>query len=103
MLGYSLTDKLEKLSKEHDFTFKPVKSELKNIQKLLANRIDAFPCNVDVCLALINTLPDKDSSQITYYDKHYISQHDLYLIVSKQNTNAKEILTRFNAGLKQVQ
>ena len=102
MLGYSSSEILGALAKQYGFTFNPVISEMANLKKLLLGRIDAFPCNVDVCMGLINTMPKEQADQLTFNDQNYLWQHKLYLIVSKTNPNAQQILERFNRGWSQV-
>lgn len=102
MLGYSRSEKLGALATQYGFTFNPVISEMANLKKLLLGRIDAFPCNVDVCMGLIRTMPKEQAEQLTFNDQNYLSQHKLYLIVSKTNPNAQQILESFNRGWSQV-
>ncbi|ODN43279.1 substrate-binding periplasmic protein [Piscirickettsia litoralis] len=100
-IGYSYGEKFDLASKDK-FTYDLARSDLINLKKLLIGRIDAFPCDKEVCKDLIeNFLTREEASKLTFATASLVSI-PTYFLVSKKHKNAKEILYRVNEGLKLI-
>ncbi len=76
-------------------------SDLVNIKKLLAGRIDLMICDKFVGMNLLqNNLPDK-VDKITFMDPP-LEVKDLFVCISKKTNNPEKIHEAFNKGLAEM-
>lgn len=80
----------------------PAATEDLNFEKLLRGRIDILPSSLQVGYYILQTrfLPGI-SRTVKHHPRSYL-ETPLYLIISKKVKNGKELIERFNRGLKQL-
>ena len=84
---------------EGKLNIESVPNELQNFRKMLANRIDLYPGNLDVGLDALNReLSPEDTAKFTYHPKP-LRTTTYHLLLSKKLKNHEVILDRFNQGL----
>ncbi|WP_203564048.1 ABC transporter substrate-binding protein [Deefgea sp. CFH1-16] len=77
-------------------------NDAQNFAKLLAKRIDAFPCEEAVGMHLIrHNLGSKALEQINI-STQIIHEEPMYLLISRKTPNAELLLQRFNQGLAKM-
>lgn len=77
-------------------------SDEQNFKKLLTGRIDIFPNDPIVGQAqLHNNFTPAEQALFTHHPKVF-AQKSLHLIISKQIHNGKQLLSKFNAGLRKL-
>jgi polar amino acid transport system substrate-binding protein len=73
-----------------------------NFRKLLAGRIDVFPLDLDVGLAMLNEyFTPEEIAQVTYHPKPYRTT-SYGVLLSKEVPRNVEMLNLLNAGLKKL-
>jgi polar amino acid transport system substrate-binding protein len=79
-----------------------VSSDEQNFKKLLAGRIDIFPLDLDVGLAMLRqNFTAEEIAQITYHPRP-IESYPYSLILSKKVPRNQELIVLFNAGLQEL-
>jgi len=99
--GYNTLEKLQKIKQSGvPFSIETAISDQLNFRKLVAERINIFPCNLEVGLGLIQQeFPSDIAKSITYSKKKFYC--DSYHIgFPKQIEKSKYWLKKFNLGLK---
>ncbi|EQC43900.1 ABC transporter, substrate-binding protein, family 3 [Bacteriovorax sp. Seq25_V] len=74
-------------------------SDLLNFKKLLAGRINYFPCNPTVGLEIIKKYFPEEQDRFAYIKKP-IMNISLGLVVDKKNPEGLKFIEKFNKGLK---
>lgn len=101
-LGYSYVDQLAEAVKRQGGTLDIAPTDEMNLQKLVAGRIDIFPCGKAVGYYLLRTkFTPGTADMVTHHPKPLIDS-PLYLLISKSTPNGQELITRFNKGLKEL-
>lgn len=99
-IGYNYGAEFLAAERRKDIAVHRVPTDIQNFKKLVAGRIDIFPCNTIVGYYLINkNLPPADAALITHNKRLYVRE-PLYLLLSKKTAGHKELVQRFNVGLK---
>jgi len=101
-LGYSYIPLLKPVMENGKGRLDIAPTDEINMIKLAAGRIDIFPCSRAVGYYLLRTkmLPGTGDS-ITNHPKP-IEEGAVYMIISKKIHNGREILSKFNEGLKEL-
>ena len=91
----------EEIYKKHGIKAEVVPKEDLNFKKMLAGRIDVYAGSFFVGYGMINKLfPDKANLFTNHKKPQRVD--DYYMLVSKKNPKAKEIISKFNAGLTKL-
>ncbi|ODN43268.1 substrate-binding periplasmic protein [Piscirickettsia litoralis] len=101
-LGYSYGTQFEAEVKKKLFKYQVAKTDIINLKKLLKGRIDVFPCSIEVCDGLIKQLGSEAADKLTYNKEKPLAESSYYLIVAKKLKKHKEIINKFNEGLKLI-
>ena len=97
-LGYATGKILEDNGLKLDY----VSKEDFNYQKLLRGRLDIYPSSYFVGYHQINMLlPPTEASLFTHHPK-VLEERDYYMLFSKSIPNAKQLIDRFDRGLKKL-
>jgi polar amino acid transport system substrate-binding protein len=101
-IDYNYGEAFAKAEADGTLTVERVASDEQNFRKLLAGRIDIFPLDLDVGLAMLrqNFTPE-EMAQITYHPLP-IESYTYSLMLSKKVPRNQEMLDLFNAGLKEL-
>lgn len=101
-IDYDYGEAFAQAEKAGQITVERVSSDEQNFRKLLAGRIDIFPLDLDVGLAMLrqNFTPE-EVAQITYHPLP-IESYPYSLILSKKVPRNAELIVLFNAGLKEL-
>lgn len=101
-IDYDYGDAFTQAEKAGTIAVERVPSDEQNFKKLLAGRIDIFPLDVNVGLAMLrqNFTPE-EAAQITYHPLPVRSDF-LYLLLSKKVARNEEMAAVFNAGLQEL-
>ncbi|MBU6955580.1 ABC transporter substrate-binding protein [Hahella sp. HN01] len=103
-LGYFYGPTLAKAEERGDFLFERVSTDLLNMRKLAAGRIQLFVVNREVGLQIARSeMPAQDAANITYHPKP-ISVDAQHLLISKNidPVRAQFLLDSFNRGLRKL-
>lgn len=99
-LGYAYSEAFEKYEQQGKLDVFRVNKESSLVDMLLSNRIDIFPANREVGLALIRTLSPEAINQFTFHPTP-ISDNPLHIIFNKDKTS-QWLLKAFNEGLREL-
>lgn len=101
-IDYNYGDAFAKAEADGTLTVERVSSDEQNFRKLLAGRIDIFPLDLDVGLAMLReSFTPEEAAQITYHPLP-IESYTYSLMLSKKVERNKELIDLFNAGLKEL-
>ncbi|QJB55567.1 ABC transporter substrate-binding protein [Pseudodesulfovibrio sp. zrk46] len=101
-LGYSHEPYLQEAALRNGGSYEAAPTDELNLQKLAEKRIDVFPCDYKAAQYLLkNKLPPEVGAILTFHPKIFL-EGELYLLISKKTPNGKEIVARFNKGLKKL-
>ncbi|WP_163835611.1 substrate-binding periplasmic protein [Spartinivicinus ruber] len=101
-IGYDYENQFKKAAKEGKFNLHYVPSDEINFRKLINNRIQLFPHDINVGKAILNThFSQYDRDKITYHPKLLINAK-MRLMLNKKNQNNIERMKKFNRGLKKL-
>ena len=95
--GYST----EIFYKENGIEAEAVPKEELNFKKMLAGRIDVYAASFFVGYNMINKLYPEKANLFTNHKKP-VSTNGYALIISKKHPKGKEIVSKFNSGLKKL-
>ena len=102
-LEYEYEKAFEDAEKAGKIKVQRVPKDEQNFEKLLRNRIDIFPQELNVGYAMLNQLfTQKEVQQFTHHPRP-IKNSPLHLILSRAAEKNKAILGRFNKGLNLLQ
>ncbi|HYD78546.1 MAG TPA: transporter substrate-binding domain-containing protein [Paucimonas sp.] len=79
-----------------------VPSDEQNFRKLLAGRIDAFPIDKRVAIALLKKHFSAPEIHRLAYDARPLYSEPLHLLLSKKNPANRKLIEEFNKGLKKL-
>lgn len=100
-LGYSYGPDFEAAVAAGKLRIDPAPSDEANLRKLLAGRIDLFPIDEIVGLALARRLLGGKATDLAF-DPRPVQRSANHLVVRKNHPRAAEILAAFNAGLAEL-
>lgn len=99
---YYYGEAFEKAEKEGTIQIERVPSDELNLRKILKNRIEICPMNLDAGLSLLQTkFKQEEIDSITYHPRP-VDEGPLVLMFSKKVEKNKEIVEVFNRGLKRL-
>jgi len=101
-LGYSYVSMLKPIIAEGKGKLDIAPTDEINIIKLLSGRIEIFPCSKAVGYYLLRSKTLPGSADTVTHHQLPIETGAVYLIVSKKIPNGREIIARFNKGLKEL-
>ncbi|QGY40067.1 transporter substrate-binding domain-containing protein [Pseudodesulfovibrio cashew] len=101
-LGYAQGKDLEPLVRAECGSLEYAPSDEANLRKLARGRIDIFPCseNVGRYLLLMHFKPEERAK--IKWDPKPLYSGALHLIISREMPNGKELIERFNKGLRMM-
>ena len=79
--------------------FKRERKSLLNFRKLIKGRIDIYPHEINVGYYELNNNLKKYASQVTHF-KVPLQESPSYLIMPKKNSYSRDVVSKFNKGLR---
>jgi len=79
-----------------------VPSNEMNLKKLLAGRIDIFPIERSVGYQLLSELFPPEKAQLVTHHPKVLYSGSVRLLISKKNPKGRDIMEKFNLGLKKL-
>lgn len=101
--GYSYGKTWETLLHEHVLIGDQANTDTQNFAKLLAKRIDGFPCEEVVGIDLIRHQLGANALQVVNISPKTVHEQPMYLLISRKSPGAEELIRRFNRGLAKMQ
>jgi polar amino acid transport system substrate-binding protein len=102
-LEYNYGESFQKAEKEKKIQVYRVSTDKQNFKKMLSGRIQIFPNDLDAGLDILNkNFTPEEVKQFTYHPLP-VKAAPHCLLLSKKNIRNKELLERFNKGLKTLQ
>ncbi|MDI9244773.1 transporter substrate-binding domain-containing protein [Marinobacter sp. CHS3-4] len=99
-IGYSYGPEFDEALEQGVISVERASSTELNFKKLLYDRIDAFPEEINVGYYILRRETDKpDTNAITHHPKS-ISENESFLLFPRNDPDTKELLSAFNEGLK---
>lgn len=100
--GYSYGDEFDRLIPEMDT--QTANSDLQNIRKVLAGRVDLFPVDPYVGAMLIrqNFSAEERDQLMLIHEPQFTEPYTMHLVCSKKNENCQKHIEHFNQGLAQL-
>lgn len=100
-LGTIFEGECQKMKDEgKNLTCEAAPTDLSNLEKLAAGRIQVFPCDREVCSAVIKEAFSPDvARQFTYHSKPYYNDQGVILF-GKIGRNSQQHVELFNRGLR---
>ncbi|OQY58276.1 MAG: hypothetical protein B6245_12665 [Desulfobacteraceae bacterium 4572_88] len=102
-LEYEYKKDFEDAEKAGKINVQRVPKDEQNFEKLLRGRIDIFPQDLDAGYEMLNNIFSKEDIQKFTHHPRPIKDSPFHLILSKEVERNKEMLVRFNRGLKHLQ
>jgi len=100
--GYTYTDQFWVLANNGTLTVDVADSDLANFRKLIAGRVELFPCESVVFNGLMRAnFSEEEVAKIDYNKKPLLSDTG-HLLFLKENPKSAEYLIIFNKGLKKI-
>ncbi|WP_319470801.1 transporter substrate-binding domain-containing protein [uncultured Pseudodesulfovibrio sp.] len=100
--GYLIIDILKPLVKQHGGKLDIALTDIINMKKLLAGRIDIFPCEKKVGLHLLRThFTPEQMQQISFHPKPLLD-NKLHVLFSRNKASGSQLRESFNRGLKKL-
>ncbi|MGL6041993.1 MAG: substrate-binding periplasmic protein [Deefgea sp.] len=100
--GYSYGQEWEKLILNRTLLPDQANTDAQNFAKLLANRIDAFPCEEIIGMHIIRHQFGAQAIQQINISSKPVHEETMHLLISRHHPQAAELMRRFNAGLAQM-
>lgn len=100
--GYSYGEKWEQLIRNRTLIPDQANTDAQNFAKLLANRIDAFPCEEVIGMHIIRHQMAATAMQQLNISSKPVHEETMHLLISRRHPEAAELMRRFNAGLAQM-
>ena len=101
-IKYSYGNAFDKGKERKLFKADSSKDDETNFKKLLKGRIDVTPNDLDAGLSILRRNHSKEEMESVAYHKKPVRSTPHYLMISKKNPKAEDILSRFNKGLKKL-
>lgn len=100
--GYSYGETWNTLISNRTLFADQANSDEQNFAKLLANRIDAFPCEEIIGMHIIRSQLGSEAIQKINISPKPVHEEPMYLLISRRHPDAEQLMRRFNAGLTQM-
>lgn len=100
--GYSYGDTLNTLISNRTLFADQANTDAQNFAKLLANRIDAFPCEEIIGIHILRSQLGAEALQQINISPKPVHEEPMYLLISRRHPNAEQLMRHFNAGLTQM-
>jgi len=100
--GYSYGETFNGLINNRTLLADQANTDAQNFAKLLANRIDAFPCEEIIGMHIIRSEFNPEALQHINISPKPVHEEPMYLLISRRHPNAEQLLHSFNAGLAQM-
>lgn len=100
--SYVYEKNFDRLIKKGILKSETASTDLQNLKKLLAGRIDIFPCNIDVGLDIIRKNFSPEDAQKISYSKRVLYEDYLYLLLSKKNPDNIRRIKIFDRELRRM-
>jgi polar amino acid transport system substrate-binding protein len=102
-LGNHYSDEFDALQKSHDLQVEETGSDLSNMKKLLAGRIDLFPMDEESGRFLLRrNFSPAEQAKISLQTQA-ISEVPVYVVMRRDLPHAAELLDRFDRGFQQLE
>lgn len=101
-LGYTYVPLLEKITAKNGGQIEVAPSDETNLAKLLAGRIDIFPCAEAVAYYLLRSRFTPGAADMVRHHPRRVVPGKIHLLISKKTENGEELIWRFNQGLKKL-
>lgn len=101
-LGYDYGESFQKAEKKKKIRVIRKYNDEKNLALLFAGKIQLFPCELESGIELIRKIIPQDQQHLVTYHPTPLKADPHHLLLSKQIKENKEIIKRFNAGLKKL-
>lgn len=99
-LGYHYSNDLDRLLAEGAIQAQRAATDELNLRKLLAGRIDAFVCNIEIGYYLLRTRFSPGAADlVTNHPKFIATPEAQRVLISKASKNAQKLVDAFNRGL----
>lgn len=99
--GYSYGTEFDSAHEDHVFSVDWVSEERLNLLKLLRERIDLYPQEVNVGMAGIQADLSEEEADLITYHPHPLHSDYSYLLISRTHPDAEELVARFNETLEE--
>lgn len=102
-LGYSYGEEFDGRAASGEITVQWVATDELNFNKIIAGRIEAFPCNVEIGYHILRTkFSPTEAERITHHPRLLTTGAPLYLMVSKKAKDGERVIEMFNRGLRKL-
>lgn len=100
--GYTSADMIRPVVEQGSGELDVASSDESGFRKLVQGRIDLFPCGEEVGYFILRTrFPPGETELISRHPRPILSG-DLFLLISRKNPRARELVARFNRGLAKL-
>jgi polar amino acid transport system substrate-binding protein len=100
--GYSYGETWNTLISNRTLFADQANTDVQNFAKLLANRIDAFPCEEIIGMHIIRSQLGAEALQQINISPKPVHDEPMHLLISRRHPNAEQLMRHFNAGLAQM-
>lgn len=101
-LGYSYVPLLQDITARNGGHLEIAPTDESNLAKLLAGRIDIFPCAEAVAYYLLRSRFTPGAADMVRHHPRRVVPGKIHLLISKKTENGEELIWRFNQGLKKL-
>lgn len=101
-LGYDLGEAFQKAEQSGTIKVDRVPEDEQNFKRLLASRIQIFPCDLEVGYAIIQKIFPHDQAKLFTHHPIPLKAAPHHLLLSKKIERNKHLIELFNKGLKQL-
>lgn len=101
-IGYNYGKEFEKYERAGKIRVSRVASDKQNFKKLLANRIEVFPQELDVGYDLLSKNYDLQTVGLFTTHPKPVREDPLYLLLTKRFAKNQKLILKFNRGLKRL-
>lgn len=101
-IGYKYHPPFERAERKGILNIERVRSDDMNFKKLLKGRISLFICDFTIGYATLNKLFDRDTTALFTNNPRSVVKSYNSLILSKKLPGSRELMKRFNMGLKKL-
>lgn len=100
---YTYGSEFDTFAKEGSLQVEYVSNDIQNFRRLLSNRIQIFPSDIDVGFDLINTYFTPEQAELFTYHPLPVQETYTCVIFTKKNPQRSYyLMTKFNEGLKKL-
>lgn len=100
--GYFYGENFESMKKEGKLTIIESPNEVINFRNLLSGRLDLFVCEYGIGNEMLQKQFSPEETLKIVSHKNVIAETGEYFILSKKNEKNKDIMEKFNIGLKKL-